>query len=53
MVGWIQIIFGKQMYHDEMQFKFEYGCCPIIIGEVIAHGLKKLIENDSFRSFSH
>jgi hypothetical protein len=35
-----------------MQVKFEYRCCPIIIGEVIALGLRKLIENDSFRSFS-
>jgi hypothetical protein len=35
-----------------MQVKFEYGCCAIIIGEVIALGLRKLIENDSFRSFS-
>jgi hypothetical protein len=30
------------MYHEEMQVKFEYGCCPIIIGEVIALGLRKL-----------
>jgi hypothetical protein len=34
-----------------MQVKFEYGCSPIIIGEVIALGLKKLLENDSFCSF--
>jgi hypothetical protein len=27
---------GIQMYHEEMQVKFEYGCGPIIIGEVIA-----------------
>jgi hypothetical protein len=41
------------MYHEEMQVKNEYGCCPIIIGEVIALGLKKkLLENDSFHSFS-
>jgi hypothetical protein len=52
MVRWIQMTFGIQMYHEEMQVKFEYGCCPIIIGEVIALGLRKLIENDSFRSFS-
>jgi hypothetical protein len=32
----------------EMQVKFEYGCCSIIIGEVIALGLRKLLENDSF-----
>jgi hypothetical protein len=52
MVGWIQRMFGIQMYHEEMQVKFEYGCGLIIIGEVIAHGLKKLLENDSFCSFS-
>jgi hypothetical protein len=53
MVRWIHIIFGTciQMYHEEMQVKFEYGCCPIIIGEVIALGLRKHFENDSFRSF--
>jgi hypothetical protein len=38
MVRWIQMIFGIQMYHKEMQVKFEYGCCPIIIEEVIALG---------------
>jgi hypothetical protein len=52
MVGWIQVIFGIQMYHKEMQVKFEYGCGPIIIGEVIALRLRKLIKNDSFCSFS-
>jgi hypothetical protein len=31
------------MYHEKMQVKFEYGCCPIIVGEVIALGLRKLI----------
>jgi hypothetical protein len=51
MVRWIQMIFGIQTYHEEMQVKFEYGCCSSII-EVIAPGLRKLIENDSFRSFS-
>jgi hypothetical protein len=40
------------MYHEEMQVKFEYGCSPIIIGEVIALGLRKRFENDSFCSFS-
>jgi hypothetical protein len=45
-------IFGIQMYQEDMQVKFEYGCCPIIIGEVIALGLRKLIEIDSFHSFS-
>jgi hypothetical protein len=52
MVSRIQMIFGIQMYHEEMQVKFDYGCCPIIIGEVIALGLSKLIEKDSFCSFS-
>jgi hypothetical protein len=52
MVRWSQMIFGIQMYHEEMQVKFENGCCRIIIGEVIALGHRKLIENDSFRSFS-
>jgi hypothetical protein len=46
------MIFGIQMYHEEMQVKFEYGFCTTIIGEVIALGLRKLIENDSFCSFS-
>jgi hypothetical protein len=31
-----------QMYHEEMQVRYEYWCCPIIIGEVIALGLRKL-----------
>jgi hypothetical protein len=52
MVRWIQMIFGIQMYHEEMQVKVKYGCCPIIIGEVIALGRRKRIENDSLRSFS-
>jgi hypothetical protein len=43
------MIFGLQMYHEEMEVKFEYGCCPIIIWEVIALGLRKRIENDSFQ----
>jgi hypothetical protein len=52
MVSWIQMIFGIQIYHEEiMQVKFEYGCSPIIIAEVTAHGLRKLLENDSFCSF--
>jgi hypothetical protein len=46
------MIFGIQMYHEEMQVKFEYGCCLVFIGEVIALGLRKGIEIDSFRSFS-
>jgi hypothetical protein len=51
MVRWIQRLFGIQMYHEEMQVKFEYGCGSIII-EVIALGVRKLLENDSFCSFS-
>jgi hypothetical protein len=43
MVRWIQMIFGIQMYHEEMHVKFKYGCCPIIIGEVIALGHRKLV----------
>jgi hypothetical protein len=43
MVRWIQMIFGIQMYHEDMQVKVEYGCCPIIIGYVIALGLRKLV----------
>jgi hypothetical protein len=46
------MIFVIQMYHEKIQVKFEYGCCLIIVGEVIAFGLRKLIENDSFCSFS-
>jgi hypothetical protein len=51
MVGWIQMIFGIQnlMYREEIQVKFEYGCCPIIIGEVIALGLRKNL----LKMFSH
>jgi hypothetical protein len=44
MVRWIQIIFSIQMYHEEMQVNFEYGCCPIIIGEFIALGLENLLK---------
>jgi hypothetical protein len=46
------MIFGIQMHHEEMQVKFEYGCCLIIIGEVIPLEFRKLPENDSFCSFS-
>jgi hypothetical protein len=52
MVRFIQMIFGIQMYHEEMQVKFEYGCDSTIIEGVIALGLRKLLENDSFCSFS-
>jgi hypothetical protein len=44
--------FGIQMYHKEMQVKFEYGCGSIIIGEVIALGLRKLLENEFLFIFS-
>jgi hypothetical protein len=40
------MIFGIQMYHEEMQVKFEYGCDPVIIEGVIALGLGKLLENE-------
>jgi hypothetical protein len=43
MVRYIQMMFGIQMYHEDMQVKFEYRCCPTIIGEVIAHGLGKIL----------
>jgi hypothetical protein len=46
MVGWIQMIFGIYMYHEEMQVKFEYGCDPILIEGAIALGHKKLLENE-------
>jgi hypothetical protein len=51
-VEWIQRMFGIQMYLEEMQVKFEYGCGRIINGEVIALGLSKRVENESFCSFS-
>jgi hypothetical protein len=44
MVEWIQRMFNIQMYHEEMQVKFEFGFGSIIIGEVIALGLRKLPE---------
>jgi hypothetical protein len=44
MVRWIQRMFGIQMNLEEMQVKFEYGCGLIIIGEVIALGLRKVLE---------
>jgi hypothetical protein len=43
MVGWIQMMFGIERYNEKMQVKFKYGCGPIIIGEVIALGLRKLL----------
>jgi hypothetical protein len=46
------MIFGL-IWYEEMQVKFEYECNPTIIDGVIALGLRKLIENDSFRSFVH
>jgi hypothetical protein len=45
------MIFGIQMYHEEMQVKFKYGCDSIIIEGIIAIGLRKIIENYSFHSF--
>jgi hypothetical protein len=41
MVGWVQRMFGIEMYHEEMQVKSEYGCGPVNIGEVIALGLEQ------------
>jgi hypothetical protein len=52
MVRWIQMIFGIQMYHEEMQVKLKYGCCPIIIEGVITLGLRKLLENEFLFIFS-
>jgi hypothetical protein len=52
MVGWIQRMFVIQMYHEEMQVKFKYGCGPIFIREVIALGLRKLLENEFLFIFS-
>jgi hypothetical protein len=46
LVRWIQMIFRIQMYHKEIQVKFEYGCNPIIIEKVIALGLRKFLENE-------
>jgi hypothetical protein len=46
------MIFGIQMYHEEFQVNFEYGCGPIIIGEVIALVLRKFLENDNYCPFS-
>jgi hypothetical protein len=52
MVRWIQMIFGIQICHEEMQIRFKYGFGPIIIEGVITLGLRKLLDNDSFCSFS-
>jgi hypothetical protein len=46
------MIFGTQMYHEEMQVKNEYGCDPIIIEGVIALGLRKRLENEFSFIFS-
>jgi hypothetical protein len=46
IVRGIPMIFGIEMYHEEMQIKFEYECDPIIIEGVIALGLRKLLENE-------
>jgi hypothetical protein len=46
IVGWIQLIFGVQMYHEEIQVKFEYGCDSIIIEGVIVLVLRKLLKNE-------
>jgi hypothetical protein len=46
------MLFGIQVYHEEMQVRFEYGCDPIIIEGVIALGLRKLLENEFLFIFS-
>jgi hypothetical protein len=46
------MIFGIQMYHEEMQVKFEYGCDPSTIKGVIALGLRKHLENEFLFIFS-
>jgi hypothetical protein len=46
------MIFVIQMYHEEMQVKFEYWCEPIIIEGVIAFGLRKLLKNEFLFIFS-
>jgi hypothetical protein len=45
------MIFGIQMYHEEIQVKFEYRCNPIIVG-VIALRLRKPLENEFLFIFS-
>jgi hypothetical protein len=37
-------MFGIQMYHEDMQVKFEYGCGPIIIGEVTVLNLENFLK---------
>jgi hypothetical protein len=44
------ICFGIQVYREEMQVKFEYGCCPIIIGKVIALDLENVTVSVHFLS---
>jgi hypothetical protein len=44
MVGWIQRMFGIQMYHEEMQVKLVYGFNPIIIGKVFALDLENFLK---------
>jgi hypothetical protein len=34
----------QSMHHEEMQVKFEYSCCPIIIGEIIVIGLENFLK---------
>jgi hypothetical protein len=46
------MIFGIQMYHEEIQVKLKYGCDKIIIEGVIPLDLENFLKM-SFRSFSH
>jgi hypothetical protein len=46
------MIFGMQMYHEEIQVKCRFGRDPIIIEGVIALGLRKLLENELMFIFS-
>jgi hypothetical protein len=46
------MIFGMQMYHEEMKVNLEYGCDPIIIEGIIALGFGKLLENEFLFIFS-
>jgi hypothetical protein len=43
---------SNDIWYEEMQIMFEYGCNPIIIERVIAIDLENFL-NMSFRSLSH
>jgi hypothetical protein len=44
------VIFGIQMYLEEMQVKFDYGCDPIILKELLPLDLENFLKM-SFCSF--